>query len=291
MKFISGHCPESFLMMQGGAGPMDPSKSGIAEATACLKRIAETSLASGIRDPLELATQVLMGLEDDPQFNAGYGSALQADGKPRLSASLMDGKNQRFSGVISIMDMRYPSRLARSLQDRSSRVLTAPGCYKLAQELGLKSEDLVTSKRLDAWYNRRRDSAFDCDTVGVVLCPRDRSLVAGTSTGGRGFEFPGRVSDSATVAGNYASPHAAISATGIGEQIVDDALCARIETRVRDGLSLEEACRRTFEESKQSGHRYGWIACDSKGNWCVAHSSDQMSFWVQTYEGGILASS
>jgi L-asparaginase len=125
----------------------------------------------------------------------------------------------------------------------------------------------------------------------VVLCPVDRRLVAGTSTGGRGFEFPGRVSDSATVAGNYASPFAAISATGIGEEIVDDALCARIETRVRDGLSLEDAGRRTFEEAKASGHRYGWIACDSRGYWCVAHTSEQMSFWVQTLDGQILSSS
>ena len=51
-------------------------------------------------------------------------------------------------------------------------------------------------------------------------------LAAGTSTGGRGFEYPG-VTDSATVAGNYASRFAAISATGIGEEIVDDALAAR----------------------------------------------------------------
>lgn len=291
MKIISGHCPKGFLMMQGGAGPMDPSKAGIATATACLKRIAEESLAIGSHEPLELATRVLMGLEDDQQFNAGFGSALQADGKPRLSASLMDGKRQRFSGVVSMSDTRYPSRLARALQERSSRVLTTPGCDMLARELGMKAEDLVTPRRLEAWVNRRRDSAFDCDTVGVVVSPQDRSLVAGTSTGGRGFEFPGRVSDSATVAGNYASPFAAISATGIGELIVDDALCARIETRVRDGMGLEEACQRTFEEAKRSGNRYGWIASDAKGNWCVAHTSEQMSFWVQAFDGTVLANS
>ena len=39
-------------------------------------------------------------LEDCPLFNAGLGSQIQGDGKIRLSASLMDGKSQKFSGVF-----------------------------------------------------------------------------------------------------------------------------------------------------------------------------------------------
>ena len=41
-------------------------------------------------------------------------------------------------------------------------------------------------------------------------------ISAGTSTGGVGGEIPGRVSDSPTVAGNYANEFAGVSATGIG---------------------------------------------------------------------------
>ena len=240
---------------------------------------------------MDLTTRLLMGMEDDPRFNAGYGAALQADGKPRLSAALMDGRYQRFSGVISVSDVRYPSRLALALQTHSSRVLTAPGHQTLARRLNEPVEDLVTSHRLEAWLSKRRETFFDADTVGALLCNRQGELFAGTSTGGRGFEEPGRVSDSATVAGNYASLHAAISATGIGEQIVDAAVAARIETRVRDGLSLDGACRKTFEEAQDLQHNYGWIACDRQGHWCVAYTSQAMSYVVMDMTGKLLAAS
>jgi L-asparaginase len=39
-------------------------------------------------------------------------------------------------------------------------------------------------------------------------------IAAATSTGGKGFEVPGRISDSATVAGNYANPFCGVSLTG-----------------------------------------------------------------------------
>ena len=52
-------------------------------------------------------------------------------------------------------------------------------------------------------------------TEGLITAARDADQIyAGTTTGGRGSEEPGRVSDSATVAGNYASYAAGVSATG-----------------------------------------------------------------------------
>jgi L-asparaginase len=291
MRFLTGRAPGAFLMLHGGAGPMDPSETGILSATETLRRIA--SLV-GERERgasnLSFAAALLSGLEDDEQFNAGYGSALQADGQARLSASLMDGESLSFSGVMSVSDVQNPSRLALNLQKSSSRVLTEPGALRLARRLGLPPANLVTEERFRRWLDQRtRNNPDGFDTVGVV-CSKD-GLVAGTSTGGRGFEVPGRVSDSATVAGNYASPFAAISLTGIGEQIVDFGVAVRIETRVRDGMTLEQACRRTYDEALKLGHAYGWIAADRHGNWCVAHTTDQMTFLVRDFEGQEFASS
>jgi L-asparaginase len=62
-------------------------------------------------------------------------------------------------------------------------------------------------------------------------------IAAATSTGGKGFEVPGRISDSATVAGNYANPFCG-SLTGVGEDIMSNAT-AKIATRVTDGFTLE----------------------------------------------------
>jgi L-asparaginase len=99
-------------------------------------------------------------------------------------------------------------------------------------------------------------------------------LAAGTSTGGKGFERIGRVSDSAMPAGNYATEQAAISCTGIGEDIIDECLAARIVVRVTDGLALNQAFERSFAEA-QSRHRdLGAIGIDRTGAICWGKTSE-----------------
>lgn len=102
-------------------------------------------------------------------------------------------------------------------------------------------------------------------TIGVVVLDRQGRLAVGTSTGGKGLERIGRVSDSAMPAGNYASQYAAVSCTGIGEDIIDECLAARIVVRVTDGLSLGEAMERSMKESRDRHRDLGAIALDSTG--------------------------
>ena len=158
----------------------------------------------------------------------------------------------------------------------------------LARDLKLPAENLVIPERLAEW--RQRMAKAGSDTVGCVVRDSKAGLAAGTSTGGRECALPGRVSDSATVAGNYASTYVAVSATGIGEEIVDDALAARLETRCRDGMSLEAAARRCYEEAVARGRNYGWIAVHRDGEWNAAHTTPMMSFVVRG-ERGVLQSS
>ncbi len=275
------------LLLHGGAGPMDPTKGGLAESTAALRAIAARGLAvltSG-KAPLDVVVDCLKELELDELFNAGRGSSLQRDGQARLTAALMDGERSSFSGVISVSYVTHPSLLARTLQDRESRVLTNPGAEMLARELGLPLADNVTPKRRARWFDRA------CDTVGCLVRTTDGRLFAGTSTGGRGFETPGRVSDSATVAGTYCTPFAAVSATGVGEQIVDDAVAARLETRRRDGLTLELAARKCFAEAREKSRSYGWIAVDAGGFWSAAHTTPAMTYVVLSAEDGEVSAS
>ena len=65
-------------------------------------------------------------LENDERFNAGIGSALQSDGLPRLTSSIMDGSKQNISGVISVPYLSNPSKLAEKLQKRNAKILTSP---------------------------------------------------------------------------------------------------------------------------------------------------------------------
>jgi L-asparaginase len=89
---------------------------------------------------------------------------------------------------------------------------------------------------------------------------------AGTSTGGKGLERIGRVSDSAMPAGNYANAYAGVSCTGIGEDIIDECLAAKVVIRVTDGLSLVEAMEKSMQEASNHQRDLGAIAVDHQGN-------------------------
>ncbi len=186
-------------------------------------------------------------LEDNDLFNAGLGSQIQSDGKVRLSASLMDGKTQKFSGVINIENIKNPIQVSEKLLAYDDRVLSGEGALAFARENGFNYYDPITPQRQEE-YETKRDRSLRKGTVGCVALDQDGNLAAATSTGGKGFEIPCRVSDSATVAGNFANQYAAISCTGVGEDIVSGGLATKIVTRVTDGFNLKDACDKSFQE-------------------------------------------
>lgn len=214
---------------------------------------------------LETVTYVVGLLEDHELFNAGTGGQIQSDGKLRMSASVMDGKSLRFSGVINIEDVKNPVRVALKLMEKEDRVLSGPGALAFARQQGFEHYDPITPQRQQE-FDEKRNQQNNKGTVGCVAMDAQGNIAAATSTGGKGFELPGRVSDSATVAGNYANQFAGVSCTGVGEDIVNVGLAMKIITRVTDGMSLQQATDRSFEELKQIDGFAGVIAISSNGD-------------------------
>ncbi|QXE21536.1 peptidase T2, asparaginase 2 [Richelia sinica FACHB-800] len=235
------------LIIHGGAGSSLHSKGGIQAVRQSLYTVVE-EVYSLLLTGANASTAVVKGcqmLEDDPRFNAGTGSVLQSDGQIRMSASLMDGNIGRFSGVINVSRVKNPIELAQFLQASPDRVLSDYGAAELARELQVPSYNALTELRLQEWIQERQDnfkstmagvvaepelvetSNAGRGTIGVVALDGYGKLAVATSTGGKGFERIGRVSDSATPAGNYATKQAGVSCTGIGEDILDECLAAR----------------------------------------------------------------
>lgn len=210
-------------------------------------------------------------LEDCELFNAGLGSQVQSDGKIRLSASLMDSVSKKFSGVINIEDVKNPIQIAEKLLSYDDSVLSGEGALDFARKNGFDFFNPETDQRRKEYYNKLESSRKG--TVGCVALDSEGNLAAATSTGGKGFEIPCRVSDSATVAGNYANEKAAISCTGVGEDIVSVALAAKIVTRVTDGFTLKEATDKSFAELKTFDGFAGIIGISSAGEMyhCDSH--------------------
>ncbi len=230
-----------------------------------LGRIAEKAYEFlKTRTAVETVVYAVSLLEDDELFNAGLGSHIQSDGKVRLSASLMDGNTQKFSGVINLEDVKNPIQVAEQLINYDDRVLSGDGALNFARKKGFNYYNPITAQR-QLEYEEKIALNDRKGTVGCVALDSNGHLAAATSTGGKGFEIPCRVSDSATVAGNFANEYAGISCTGVGEDIVSGALAAKIVTRVTDGFSLAAACDKSFAELKPFDGFAGVVGISSTG--------------------------
>ena len=220
-------------------------------------------------------------LEDDELFNAGVGSQIQSDGKIRMSAAVMDGSTHKMSGVINIEEVKNPVQVAKILMNYDDRVLGGSGATNFARQNGFEKFSTEIPQRRAEYEAKVKASGTG--TVGCVALDRDGKLAVATSTGGKGFEIPGRISDSATVAGNYANEFCGISLTGVGEDIVSNATAAKIVTRVTDGFSLEAAFEKTFDELKLYDGFAGAIAIDNNGN--VFHQDSHPSMVFASFDG------
>lgn len=211
---------------------------------------------------VDTVTEVVRWLEDWSETNAGTGSVLQFDGTARLSASLMDGHLHRFSGVINIEKIKNPILVAKLLQPEKDRILSGEGALKFALEKGFKPFDLQTKESIKRWKKLRAGKASKFGTVGACALDTNGHLAAATSTGGRGMERVGRVSDSATPAGNFANDYAACSATGIGEDIVEESLCSRLALFANEWKNLKKSFVQTFQEMKARKRQLAAIGLD-----------------------------
>jgi L-asparaginase len=273
------------LIIHGGAGSSLHGKGGLEAVRNSLSKIITDvySLLVAGANASEAVVRGCQMLEDNPRFNAGTGSVLQSDGQIRMSASLMDSLSGRFSGVINVSRVKNPIEMALFLQNSQDRVLSDYGSAELARELQVPCYSGLTDLRLKEWMLEREDNFKSAmagvvaepeiaessnagrGTIGVVALDAYGNLASGTSTGGKGFERIGRVSDSAMPAGNYATKYAGVSCTGIGEDIIDECLAAKIVIRVSDGMSLKEAMLRSFTEASKNDRDLGAIALDATG--------------------------
>ncbi len=252
------------LIIHGGAGSLEGKIEQAQAMHDSLCKIWEESfdiLQKGTAE--ETVCHAIRMLEDDPIFNAGTGSKLQADGQVRMSSALMDGTNNRFSGVINVQNIRNPIEAAALLSKEENTVLSGAQATEFCRKNGMDDYNPVTQERLED-YKKRCSGKHG--TVGTVALDNEGHIFAGTSTGGIGYEIPGRVSDCPTVAGTYASTKAGVSCTGIGEQITQQAAAAKIVTRVEDGMPLHEAVTLTMSESNKFSYLYGLISLDSEGH-------------------------
>lgn len=289
------------LVIHGGAGAMRPdhgdpdherrARQGLRDALDAGSAILAKD--GNAVDAVEAAVRVL---EDDPCFNAGRGSTLNAEGLVELDAAIMDGGNRRAGAVAGLKTTRAPISLARLLMEQGPHVfLSYDGADRMAREAGLEQVDnswFVTAERRRQLDELLAKGGFDADvkygTVGAVAVDRSGHVAAATSTGGLTAKQWGRIGDSPLIgAGTYADDRAcAVSATGSGEYFIRAVAAHQLAERVRLAKEpLQAALESVLQDIKELGGTGGLIAVAPTGECAWSFTTRAMYRGVADAEG------
>src|SRR5256712_12036967 len=149
------------LIVHGGAwdipdGAVDACKSGCHRALS-----AGWAILSGGGSALDAIEAAIIVLEDDPVFDAGYGSHLNLDGRVECDAIVMNGATLRAGAAAGLQRVKNPIQVARKIFENCPHMmLVAEGAERFAKERGIqlcKPEDLVSEAEREAWMKCKQD--------------------------------------------------------------------------------------------------------------------------------------
>jgi len=292
------------IVVHGGAYDI-PMETHQAHMEGC-RRAAEAGWAVLVRGgtALEAVETAVRVLEDDPTFDAGCGSFLNAAAEVELDAIIMDGRHLDLGAVAAVQRVRHPVTLARLVMTESEHAMLAgPGAEAFARQHGLPicpPEELLVGRELERWRaaqaggNPRDWEPFGIapsDTVGAVALDADGNLAAATSTGGTFNKLPGRVGDSPLVgSGAYADNRTgAVSATGLGEAlmkvVVSKTACDFIDRGMTAQEAAEAAVAVLVDRTTGEG---GLIVVDRLGGVGVAHNTPYIAHAFIAADGKVI---
>jgi L-asparaginase / beta-aspartyl-peptidase len=299
------------LIVHGGAWDI-PDEAVAACESGCKRALAAgwAVLAAG-GAALNAIEAAIVVLEDDPVFDAGYGSHLNLDGHVECDAIVMDGGTLRAGAAATLHHVKNPIHAARVILEKCPHMmLVAEGAERFAKAHGVKlckAEELVSEAEREAWRKCRKDAhaaehhrGHEQGTVGAVAIDQQGRLFAATSTGGTCCKLPGRVGDSPLIGcGCYADVEVGgVSCTGYGEAIMKVVMAksaADFLPRGKEALGTNgaamDAARRAVEllasRTKATG---GLILLDRHGEPGFAFNTPRMAYGYVAPGGTLVAS-
>lgn len=304
------------LIVHGGAWDI-PDEAVDACKSGCHRALtAGWSVLSRGGSALDAIEASIIVLEDDPVFDAGYGSHLNLDGRVECDAIVMNGATLRAGAASTLQRVKNPIRVARRiLEDCPHMMLAAEGAERFAADHGIALCDpelLISEAEREAWrkckegkHAAEHHRGHEQGTVGAVAIDRNGHLFAATSTGGTCCKLPGRVGDSPLIGcGCYADSDAGgVSCTGYGEAIMkivmaktavellrESAICVDSTANVsRNASSAHIAAREAVHLlAKRTHGTGGLILLDCDGNPGFAFNTPRMAYGHVTPDGNFV---
>jgi beta-aspartyl-peptidase (threonine type) len=306
------------LIVHGGAWDIpdeavDACKSGCQRALA-----AGWSILSRGGSALDAIEAAVVVLEDDPAFDAGFGSHLNLDGRVECDAIVMNGATLRAGAASTLQRVKNPIQVARKiLENCPHMMLVAEGAERFAKAQGIKlcdPEEMISEAEREAWLKCKEDKhaaehhrGHEAGTVGTVALDAKGNLFAATSTGGTCCKFPGRVGDSPLIGcGCYADSEAGgVSCTGYGEAIMKVVLaksavdflcrpetCVNTPANISCGTSSADMAAREAVHllAKRTHGTGGLILLDRHGNPGFAFNTPRMACGYVALDGNFVTS-
>ncbi len=239
------------MVVHGGAG--NDFDDRVAEFRDGVERATRTGweiLKNG-GSALDAAESAVRVLEDDPNFDAGHGSFLNADNEVEMDAMVMEGEKLGYGAVAGIQRVSHPVSVARLVMERTHHSLfVGRGAEQFARSMGIPvcpMEELVAGSSTNLL--RPEDRIFrpgdSGDTVGAIAMDANGHLAVAVSTGGTAGKMPGRVGDSPIIGcGAYADNSlGAAAATGNGEALMKVLFSKTACDLMASGLSPQQAAQ------------------------------------------------
>jgi beta-aspartyl-peptidase (threonine type) len=215
----------------------------------------------------------------------GTGGLPNARGDVELDASVMIGSTRAFGAVGAVKGFAHPISIARAVLEKLPQhcLLVAEGAELFADEGGFERRDLLTDEARElfraalasssesvegerteasagdeayrrsalALVNRFQPHDGPWGTITVLAIDEHGELVAGVSTSGYPWKYPGRVGDSALPgAGNYADlRYGAAGCTGRGELSMRLTGARVVVDNLARGDEPDQACRAMLAEA------------------------------------------
>lgn len=212
--------------------------------------------------------------------SVGLGGLPNVLGEVRLDGLIMDGRTLRAAGIGSVRNCVHVVTLARRLMEEMPHVLlVADGAERFAEEIGMRSENPLTTEAVTQWRNglQRRFPELDVSglrerrmlrdlvlalnepmagwpkthgTVNFLAQDRDGNLATAVSTSGWPWGYPGRIGDSPVIgAGGYADNRwGAAASTGTGEVTMRTSAARSVILYLKMGLSLPAALQEVLKD-------------------------------------------
>ncbi|MEM9119917.1 MAG: isoaspartyl peptidase/L-asparaginase family protein [Cyanobacteria bacterium P01_F01_bin.56] len=296
------------LMLHGGSGSLEDLQyeAGEAEFRQSIHTIlakGRQRLAQGDR-AIDVVEYCVTLLENDPLYNAGRGSVLNAKGQVEMDAALMSGVDLRAGSVACVSEIKNPIALARQVLEHGKHVfLMGAGAIEFAKLCDLErcpKDYFITQARIEQLKAAKAAGRITLDhervspseklgTVGAVARDVYGDLAAATSTGGLVNNHWGRVGDTPIIgAGVFADNEScAVSATGYGEEFLRTVLGKTIAMFVQwRGLDVAAAAQAGIDYlvDRVQGEG-GVIVIDAAGRCASAQSTTGLICgWIE--QGG-----